>query len=356
MPASEPIRVLVVDDCAVVRAVLARALGGEADISLIGAAKDAFEARDMIIRHHPQVIILDLNLPRIDGLTFLRKLRTDYPVPVIIFSGAAQANSDAAVGALEAGAIDVIAKPNIGGAAAIAALGRQMSDAIRAAALAHAPRCSTPALRQPTSSSVGIDLQRSVIAIGASTGGTEAIKDVVCNLPRLCPPVVMVLHMPAGFTKSYAGRLNSIGPLAVCEAVEGESLVPGRAFLARGDTHMTIKGRPGAWRISYTDQEPINRHCPSVDVLFDSVALCGGNRAVGVLLTGMGADGARGLLRMRAAGAATIAQDETTSVVFGMPKVAIELNAAQLIRPLGEIPASILRELRSHATLAVGHV
>ena len=349
MRQSSPIKVLIVDDSPFARSMLTRALAQEEDIVVAGEAKDAFEARELIIELHPDVIILDVVMPRMDGITFLEKLREHYPVPVIMCSGAITRDGAEALRALELGAVDVISKPAAGGRAALPRFGEELADKIRAAHLAMPSRPRIPANlhRHPVAfKSVNLDPARYLIAIGASTGGTEAIKDVLTRVPPDFPPTVMVQHMPEGFTKSFADRLNQLSPLKVKEAEDGDMLLPGCAFLARGGTQMGITpAGDGRWRVAYGDHNPVNRHCPAVDVLFDSVARYVGARAVGVLLTGMGADGAEGLLRMRQAGALTIAQNHASSVVFGMPKVAIDLGAAERVTSPHNVPAIILASL-----------
>lgn len=353
-----PIKVLIVDDSPMVRSILQKVLSGQEGIYVVGGAKDPYEAREFIINQRPDVIILDIEMPRMDGLTFLRKLMTHYPVPVIMCSGMASANSQAALEALEIGAIDVVSKPTSGGSGALRALGEDLAEKIRAAAVAikRSPPVITPvkAKEPPSFRAAGIDPSRFIIAIGASTGGTEAIKDVLVNAPPDFPPVVMTQHMPEGFTKSYAERLNRLSRLAVSEAVDGDVLAPGKAFLARGNIQMMVRGSVGQWRIQYGNTEPVNRHCPSVDVLFDSVAKVGGKQAVGVILTGMGADGAQGLLRMRQAGASTIAQTARSCVVYGMPKVATDIGAAQHSAAPTEVAQLILQLLRKREPVAAG--
>lgn len=340
-----------------VRSILRQVLSGEAGIQVVGEAKDPYEARECILQHRPDVIILDIEMPRMDGITFLQRLMTHYPVPVIMCSGAAQANSEAALKALEIGAIDVVGKPARGGSAALRLLGEELSEKVRAAAIAikRAPR---PAVAKPRESSSfrasGLDPARYLVAIGASTGGTEAIKDLLSHVPADFPPVVMTQHMPEGFTKSFAGRLDQFSPLKVSEAVDGDLLAPGKGVLARGGIQMMVRGTTGQWRIQYGTDELVNRHCPSVDVLFDSVARVAGRNAVGILLTGMGADGAKGLLKMYQAGAVTIAQDSKSSVVYGMPKVAVEIGAVQASASPAEIPALVLQMLRKRSAAAVG--
>jgi two-component system chemotaxis response regulator CheB len=348
MNRSGPIKVLIVDDSALVRSILMRVLAGESDIRVIGGAKDPYEARELIIQHKPDVIILDIEMPRMDGLTFLRKLRAHYPVPVIMCSSIAPANSRIALEAIAAGAVDIAAKPTSGGREGLQRLGEDLADKIRAAVVAKSPAvaATAPAARAVSSfREAGLDPSRYIVAIGASTGGTEAIRQVLMHVPPDFPPVVMVQHMPAGFTQSFAGRLDSFSPLKVTEAAGGETLEPGKAFLARGDVQMHIRHAAGRWKVEYGGDEPVNRHCPSVDYLFDSVVPAG-PQAIGVLLTGMGADGARGLLRMRQAGAITLAQSAESCVVYGMPKVAVELGAAQLQCPPGQVAPTIINALR----------
>ena len=349
MTRKSPIKVLIVDDSAVVRSMLTRVLSNESDITVVGGAPHPYAARELILKDRPDVVILDIEMPRMDGLTFLRKLMKHFPLPVIMCSGVAPANSRAALDAIEAGAIDVVAKPSTGGSKALARLGMELADKVRAAAIAgtgrSAPRIA-PTAAPASFRAVGLDPHRYLVTIGASTGGTEAIKELLSHVPADFPAVAMVQHMPEGFTRSFAERLNQFSALTVSEAVDGESLEPGKALLARGGVQMAVIGTAGHWRIRYGDDEPVNRHCPSVDVLFDSAAKRAGGRTVGVLLTGMGADGAKGLLNLRRAGATTVAQDEGSCVVYGMPKVAADLGAAQHTASPAQIPSLLLRALK----------
>ncbi len=352
MSVNKPIKVLIVDDSPTVRTVLSRALSNEPDISVIGEAKDPYEARELIIEYRPNVIILDIEMPRMDGLTFLQKLQAHYPVPVIMCSGVATNNNHAALKAIELGAIDFVAKPASGGSQALRYLGVDLADKIRAAAIAMPVRPHIPAAavkNRRCMKSVGIDPGRYLVAIGASTGGTEAIKELLSNVPADFPPVAIVQHMPAGFTKSFADRLNQFSAMTVTEAVDGDMLEPGRAFVARGGIQMSIERMGNRLRIVYGTDELVNRHCPSVDVLFDSVAQQVGNHAVGVLLTGMGADGAEGLLNMKERGAVTIAQNHESCVVYGMPKVAADLGAVQHVVAPSEVPNTVICALRSRS-------
>lgn len=357
MRVNKPINVLIVDDSPTVRAVLSRALSNEPDISVIGEAKDPFEARELIIEYRPDVIILDIEMPRMDGLTFLAKLQEHYPVPVIMCSGVATANSHAALKAIELGAIDFVVKPSAGGSRALRRLGEDLADKIRAAAIARPVRPSVPAqtgIRRRSFRSTGLDPGHYVVAIGASTGGTEAIKEVLTHVPADFPPVVIVQHMPAGFTKSFADRLDQFSAMAVTEAVDGDILEPGRVLVARGEVQLSVGRMGNRLRIVYGTDETVNRHCPSIEVLFDSVAHHVGSRAAGVLLTGMGADGAQGLLNMKERGAVTIAQTQSSCVVYGMPKVAVEMGAVQHVVAPGNVANTVMGALKdriNHAAI-----
>jgi two-component system, chemotaxis family, protein-glutamate methylesterase/glutaminase len=346
-----PIKVLIVDDSPLVRSALTRVLSKARGITVVGGAKDAFEAREIIIAFRPDVIILDSELPRMDGLTFLGKLMSSYPVPVIMCCDAGESRGQLALKAVEMGAVDVVAKPLTVDRRTIHQLGAELIEKIQAAAIAiKRPTPGPSAVPQaPTSfHDAGLDPTRYLVVIGASTGGTEAIKNLLSNVPADFPPTAIVQHMPEGFTNSFAGRLDHFSRVAVTEAVDGDILVPGRAFLARGGVQMAIRHSGGKWRIAYGTNELVNRHCPSVDVLFDSCIRASGVQMIGILLTGMGSDGAQGLLRMRRAGAITIAQDQRSCVVYGMPKVAAELGAVQHTGSPTQIPAMLLHVLRHH--------
>ena len=269
---------------------------------------------------------------------------------MIMCSGVAPANSKAALAAIELGAIDIVAKTSGGGRDALRRLGEDLAEKVRAAAIAMQPpppippRVSAAAL---SFRAVGIDPSEFLVAIGASTGGTEAIKELLSHAPADFPPVAIVQHMPRGFTRSFAERLNQFSKLTVTEAVDGDVLTPGQAVVARGEIQMSVHHTGGRWRVSYGTTEPVNRHCPSVDVLFDSVARYPQNPVVGILLTGMGADGAKGLVNMHNAGALTVAQEARSCVVYGMPKVAVDLGAVDLTAPPAEIPATVIRALQT---------
>lgn len=352
-----PIKVLIIDDSAVFRQVLAVQLGRHADLRVVGGAGDAYEARDQILKFHPDVIILDLQLPKVDGLVLLRKLRVNYPVPVIVCSATTTRDGPRAIRAIEFGALDVVIKPTQGGAEALRTLGDDLAERIR---IAHTD--ARPVPRPPTGDgrhattfkTAGLFPGRFVVAIGASTGGTEAIRAVLSPAPADFPPVVIVQHMPAGFTRSFAERLDGLSALRVTEATDGEALISGQALVARGDTQMTVQRNGTGWRVRYGDKTPVNRHCPSVDVLFRSVAEAAGPNGVGILLTGMGADGAHGLLAMREHGATTIAQTAITCVVYGMPKAAIELGAVQFTARPEDVSSVVLRALVAKQRTGVG--
>lgn len=348
MKRSGPIKVLIVDDSPLVRSILTRVLSSATDIQVVGGAKDPYEARDIIIQQRPDVIILDIEMPRMNGLVFLRKLMVHYPVPVIMCSGVAPASSRAAIEAIEAGAVDVVCKPNSGGSQALRALGEDLVEKVRAAAMSlpTAPRLNLPAPTKIGSfREAGLDPERFLVLIGASTGGTEAIKNVLSNVPADFPATAIVQHMPEGFTQSFAGRLNQFSPMTVTEAVDGDVLAAGKAFLARGGIQMMLRSAGGQLRIQYGTSELVNRHCPSVDVLFDSASRITCRQLIGILLTGMGDDGARGLLSLRKAGALTFGQDRNSCVVYGMPKVAFEMGAVMQQASPAEIPKLIVKAL-----------
>lgn len=355
MRTNSTIKVLIVDDSAVVRSVLSHLLSEAKSIVVVGGAKDPYEARELIIKYRPDVIILDIEMPRMDGLTFLKKLQEHYPVPVIMCSGAAPSNSQAALKSIELGAVDFVCKPSGGGSKALRRLSIDLAEKIRAAVMARPVRPFIP-ISKPLSPksfrSMGLDPQRYIVAIGASTGGTEAIKELLSKVPTDFPPVVIVQHMPAGFTKSFAERLNQFSLMTVTEAVDGDQLVTGQAFLSRGEIQMRVKRTGNQWRIVYGSDEPVNRHCPSVDVLFDSIAQQGCKRSIGIILTGMGGDGAKGLLHMKEQGAVTIAQDHDSCVVYGMPKVAVELGAVQYVVSPGDIPSKVIGVLQQQSQLS----
>jgi two-component system, chemotaxis family, protein-glutamate methylesterase/glutaminase len=340
------IRVLIVDDSSIVRKILAEALAGEPDIEVVGTAPDPFVARDKILRLDPDVITLDIEMPRMDGLTFLKKLMHFHPLPAIVVSSLAQSSCGAALEALACGAVEVMAKP--GGPYSVGELRQALAAKIRAAAVARPRVRPAPALAQQAPPAAlppvgtGAIPRDAVIAIGASTGGTEAIAEILARLPAATPGVAIVQHIPAEFSRAFADRLNQKCPMEVREARDGDALRAGLALVAPGNFHMVLRRREDRFFVNVRGGPAVCYQRPSVDVLFLSVAEAAGAGATGVLLTGMGTDGARGLLRMRETGARTIAQDEATSVVYGMPREAAELGAAERVLPLHAIPAAIL--------------
>jgi len=342
---SRKIRILIVDDSAIVRKLLAESLSGESDMEVVGTAPDPYIARDKILSLAPDVLTLDIEMPRMDGLTFLRKLMRFHPMPVIVISSLTQASCYASVEALRAGAVEVMAKP--GGPYSVGELKLSLANKIRAAAAsrvgAHQPQA---AAIPPPASIVGAAGWQAVIAIGASTGGTEAIENILKQLPADSPGIIITQHIPAGFSRAFADRLNTFCPMRVAEASDGEPVREGVALIAPGDYHMVLRRADSGYEVAVKDGPMVCYQRPSVDVLFSSVAEAAGEHAVGVILTGMGADGARGLLKMKNAGATTIAQDEETCVVFGMPKEAIRLGAAGRVLSLPLIPSSICNALR----------
>lgn len=346
-------KVLIVDDSPLIRTILTRVLADDPTIRVVAGAKDAIEAREAIIAHRPDVIILDIELPHMNGLVFLVRLMEHYPVPVIICSGVTGTNRELAVKAIELGATDVVCKPNSGGSDAMRRLGAELAEKVRAAKMSHPtppPIPPSAVTRVSSFRAAGLDPDNYLIAIGASTGGTEAIRQVLAHFPGDSPPITMVQHMPEEFTRSFADRLNQLSPIKVTEATDGDVLQTGCAYLARGGIQMRVRNTGKIWRIAYGTSEPVNRHCPSVDVLFDAVAGCRTRQVIGILLTGMGADGAQGLLNMHNNGAITIAQDKLSSVVYGMPKVAMELNAVDYQCAPSEVARVMMRALQQRTS------
>lgn len=343
------IQVLVVDDSAVVRKVFSEELSHEKDIEVVGTAPDPYVARDKIVALKPDVVTLDVEMPRMDGITFLRKLMKYYPLPVIIVSSLTKEGGSLAMEALETGAVDVICKP--GEAYSVGDMSTQLAEKIRAAAQVNmeqraksvAESAAGQALSRPKLSLT--KTTNKIIAIGASTGGTEALKDVLTQFPHNSPGIMIVQHMPANFTTSFAERLDQLCQIKVKEAEDGDSVVPGTALLAPGNFHMMMRRSGARYYVNIKSGPLVCYQRPAVDVLFNSVAAYGGANAVGVILTGMGKDGAQGMLKMKEAGAKTIAQDEKSCVVFGMPKEAIELGAVDKIVSLRDIPGEIMKML-----------
>ena len=350
MSTQSRIKVLIVDDSAIVRKVLTDALSGERDIEVVGTAPDPYVARDKILALKPDVLTLDIEMPRMDGVTFLKKLMHYRPMPVIVISSLGIASSRTALQALEAGAIDVLAKP--GGPQSVGELRLNVAAKIRAARLARVrPASLAPAQQSlvacnvPSTSPAAFS-SSAVIAIGASTGGTEAIRTVLAGLPANCPGVVIAQHIPAVFSRSFANRLNDLCTIQVREAADGDTLEPGLALIAPGNFHMLLRRTPAGYRVEIKDGPLVCYQRPAVDVLFHSVAEAAGPNAVAAILTGMGSDGVNGLLALKKTGCRTIAQDEETCVVFGMPKEAIKARAVDQVLPLSSIADALLAHSR----------
>lgn len=402
--AGRMIRVLCVDDSALIRELMAEIINAQPDMQVVATAPDPLVARDLIKRHEPDVLTLDVEMPRMDGLDFLERLMRLRPMPVVMVSSLTERGGEITLRALELGAVDFVSKPRLGIRGGMLEYAETIADKIRAAARARvrpagravtlpsaggaqagsalfnstlsnpaqsslpqsnpyqssladrsvaasvsqgavsqdtvSPSATAAASRRPLLSS------EKLIAVGASTGGTEAIRAVLQSLPADAPAILVTQHMPPGFTRSFAERLNGLCRIAVKEAAHGERILPGHAYIAPGDAHLTLSRSGANYVVTLDQRPPVNRHRPSVDVLFDSVARVAGRNAVGVILTGMGRDGARGLLQMREAGAHTIAQDEQSCVVYGMPREAVELGAAQSVLPLSRISGHLLHQVQ----------
>lgn len=357
------IRVVVVDDSALVRSLLAEIINKQPDMECIGAANDPIVAREMIRELNPDVITLDVEMPRMDGLDFLSRLMRLRPMPVVMVSTLTERGAEITMRALEMGAIDFVAKPRIGVSSGLKDLSSEIVDKIRTAAGARVSRHSAPPPPVAQHSSFGHSVLPSqatpvatrglasrlstekVICIGASTGGTEAIREVLVPLPADSPAIVITQHMPAGFTTSFAARLDSLCRIRVQEAKDGDRILPGHAYIAPGGKQFRIERSGSNYVCAVDDSEPVNRHKPSVEVLFKSAARVLGPNALGVMLTGMGGDGAQGMKEMRDAGAYNICQDEASCVVFGMPRVAIQAGAANEVLPLKQIAATLMEKL-----------
>lgn len=341
------VKVLVVDDSALVRSLLKDIIQGDPELHLVGCAPDAFVARDLIKQHAPDVITLDVEMPRMDGLTFLDKLMKGRPTPVLMISSLTEKGSEATLRALELGAIDFIAKPRLGIAEGMHAYTEEIRAKLKTAARARLRRPIQNGAVQTSSASAGPLLStEKIIAIGASTGGTEAIKEVLLGLPPDSPGTVVTLHMPPGFTRSYAERLDRQTRLSVREARDGDRILPGHVLLAPGDFHMEVQRSGANYIVRLQHEAAVNGHRPAVDVMFNSLARCAGRNLLAALLTGMGKDGARGLQAIRQAGGHTIAQDEASCVVYGMPREAVELGAAKEVLPLERIATALLHQAR----------
>jgi two-component system, chemotaxis family, protein-glutamate methylesterase/glutaminase len=347
----------VVDDSALVRSLLAEIINRQPDMECIGTAADPFAAREMIRNLNPDVITLDVEMPRMDGIDFLSKLMRLRPMPVLMVSTLTERGAEVTMRALELGAIDFVAKPKIGVADGLKQLAEEITEKIRIASKAHVKRApaappppapgAAPTVAKAPPSPLGRLSTEKIIFIGASTGGTEATKEVLINLPADAPAVVITQHMPPGFTKSYAARLDTLCKIRVKEAVDGERILPGHAYIAPGGLHLSVERSGANYVARVRDGEPVNRHKPSVEVLFESAARVVGQNAFGIMLTGMGADGAKAMRTMRDAGSYNYAQNESTCVVFGMPREAIQHGAANEVLPLQDIATHLMEKLRS---------
>ncbi len=346
-------RVLIIDDSALVRSLLTEIINREPDLEAIGAAPDPLVAREMIRALNPDVLTLDVEMPKMDGIDFLERLMRLRPTPVVMVSTLTERGADVTLRALELGAVDFVAKPRIGIASGIGALGHDICEKIRVASRARMKRHAGDAARAPAAApgakaalqSYSRVSTEKLLVIGASTGGTEAIRVVLEQLPPDSPAVLITQHMPPGFTRSFAARLNGLCRITVTEATDGERVLPGHAYIAPGDRHLRLAKSGANYVVAIDDGPPVNRHRPSVEVLFKSVAALAGPNAIGVMLTGMGADGARAMLEMRHAGSYNIAQDEASCVVFGMPKEAIACGAVEEVLPLTKIAPRVLERL-----------
>jgi two-component system chemotaxis response regulator CheB len=351
----QKIKVLCVDDSALIRSLMTEIINGQPDMTVVATAPDPLVARDLIKQHNPDVLTLDVEMPRMDGLDFLEKLMRLRPMPVVMVSSLTERGNEITLRALELGAVDFVTKPKVGIRDGMLDYSEKLADKIRAAARARvrqaapAHHAATPAAQAPAGAAPLFNnpllSTEKLIIVGASTGGTEAIREVLVPLPPDAPAVLIAQHMPPGFTKSFAQRLNGLCRITVKEAEHGERVLPGHAYIAPGHAHLLL-ARSGANYIAHlSDDPPVNRHRPSVDVLFRSAAQHAGKNAVGVILTGMGRDGAAGLLEMKKAGAYTLAQDEASCIVFGMPREAIALGAADEIAALPEMSRRVMARL-----------
>lgn len=342
------IKVLIVDDSAMIRGILAEGLGKDPRIEVVGVAADPYIARDKIVELKPDVLTLDVEMPRMDGLEFLRKLMAQFPLPVVMVSALTEKGKRITIEALEAGAVDFVSKPKADVARGLNDMMIELRTKVKLAASANVSHFKTrreAPLRSLSVPSALAETTDKIIVIGASAGGTEAIKDVITRFPPTTPGIVIVQHMPEGFTKMFAERLNSLCQMYVKEAADGDRVMPGAILIAPGSYQMKVIRSGGFYRVKCEKEEKVCGHCPSVEVLMRSAAQCAGANAVGVMLTGMGSDGAGGLKAMRDAGARTIAQNEESCVVFGMPRAAINAGGVEHVLHIDDIPGKVLHLL-----------
>jgi two-component system chemotaxis response regulator CheB len=342
------IKVLIIDDSALIRSVMRELIASQPDMEVVGVAPDPLVARELIKQTNPDVLTLDVEMPRMNGLEFLEKLMRLRPTPVVMVSTLTEQGSEVTLKALELGAVDFVAKPRLDVKDAMHSLEQELAEKIRAAARArvrrHAVAAGTPDTPRPLVGHI-LSTTEKVVFTGSSTGGTEALKEVLTRMPAESPAIMMAQHMPESFTKSFAARLDGLSAMTVKEAEHNERILPGHAYLAPGHSHLLVKKSGAYYYAELSQAEPVNRHRPSVDVLFESAARVVGQNAIAVMLTGMGKDGAGGMLAMRRAGAYTIAQDEASCVVYGMPKAAVETGAVQEIASLTSIAGCILNRM-----------
>ncbi|HQT00057.1 MAG: chemotaxis response regulator protein-glutamate methylesterase [Hydrogenophilales bacterium 16-64-46] len=352
------IKVLIVDDSALIRGVMKEIINAQPDMEVVGAAPDPLAARDLIKQTNPDVLTLDVEMPKMDGLDFLERLMRLRPMPVLMVSSLTERGSEITLRALELGAVDYITKPKMSIQSGMLEYAELIAEKIRIAARARV-RATPPPLAQGQGSAALASVRNPLISsekliiIGASTGGTEAIKEFLIQLPSDSPGVLITQHMPEGFTRSFANRLDKLCKISVKEAEGGERVLPGHAYLAPGHSHLKLVRSGANYMTQLDDGPPVNRHRPSVDVLFESAAQAAGKNAVGVILTGMGKDGAAGMLKMKQAGAYNLAQDEATCVVFGMPREAIAIGATHDVGPLSELPGRVMMVFSAQGSRAM---
>lgn len=334
-------KVLIIDDSALVRSLLTEILTEDGGFEIVGTASDPLIAREKIKQLRPDVLTLDVEMPRMDGLTFLENLMRLHPMPVLMVSSLTEKGADVTLQALELGAIDFVTKPKLGVAEGLRAYAQELREKLQACARAR-PRGAGSAPRAVLRPQRQFRTTDRLIAIGASTGGTEAIKAVLEQMPADAPAIVITQHIPAAFSAPFAERMDRSSAMSVCEAQDGQPIRPGHAYIAPGGRHLHVVSDGARWVCRLNDEAPVNRHRPSVDVLFQSVAQFAGKNAVAAILTGMGDDGARGLLALRSIGARTLAQDEASSVVWGMPGAAVKLGGAEQVLPLDQIAPALL--------------